>query len=337
MVTLELKGVVMSPIKGVSEIVRLPRLGKIRLGIKKETEQGVVYLTPSDYFVCPEEVREVFGEKPKELRIMFPTNDESQWASQYLKCYSATRGLICRGDGEMAIARVDIRTGEIATRDAMDTDLRESLCSPATCPYYQSGRCRRVMNLQFLLPDCPGFGVYQLDTSFFNSIRNVNSTLAFTRGICGRLSMIPLSLKLVEQEVQPEGKRKMGRVLSLTAPYSLIEIQKYAQIPIGQPLLLPPPGTEAPDDFFPEEVLNQSSNTGDIPLVDEELLQIWEKVRNKIHQLDVQDAQISIWFLKNYQLSVVRGDFDSALPPAKLTADKLSYFYHAIERYTKTG
>ena len=323
----------MSPIKGVSEIIRLPRLGKVRLGIKKETDDGITYPSPTDYFVCPEEVRKVYGEKTRELRIMFPTEDESQWASQFLKCYSATRGLICRGDGEMAIARVDVRTGEIATRDAMDTELREIICSPDICPYYQSGRCRRVMNLQFLLPECPGFGVYQLDTSSFNSIRNVNSTIAFIRGICDRVSMIPLLLKLVEQEVQPEGKRKTVRVLSLSAPYSLVEVQKYAQMPVGQSLLLPPPDTEAPDDLFPEDVLKQDADSGDIPAVDEELLQIWERVKNKIYQLDVQDAQISIWFLKNYGLSVVRGDFESALPPAKLTMDKLHHFCKAIERY----
>ena len=77
----------MSPIDGISEVIRLPRLGKIRLGIKKDAE-GTTYPEPTDYFVCPEEVKKVFGEKPRELRIMFPTNDPAQWASQYLRCYS---------------------------------------------------------------------------------------------------------------------------------------------------------------------------------------------------------------------------------------------------------
>lgn len=323
----------MSPIKGISEIVRLPRLGKIRLGIKKETEGGTPYPSATDYFVCPEDVTKVFGDKPRELRIMFPTDDESQWASQFLKCYSATRSLVCRGDGEIAVARIDVRTGEIATRDAVDTELREVPCNPVQCTHYQRGQCKRVMNLQFLLPDCPGFGVYQLDTSSFYSIVNVNSSLDLIRGICGRLSMIPLSLKLVEQGVQPEGKRKAVRVLRLTAPYSLIEIQRYAQMPPGQVLLLPPPDTEAPDDLFPEEILRQKSISDDIPPLDEELLRIWEKVSGKVRELDIQDAQISMWFQKNYHLDVVRGDFNSELPPAKLTADKLSRFYNAIERY----
>jgi len=323
----------MSPIKGVSEIVRLPRLGKIRLGIKKETANGIPYPTPTDYFVCPKEVRKVYGEKPKELRIMFPTEDESQWASQFLKCYSATRGLICRGDGEMAMARVDTRSGEIATRDAIDTELREISCYPTTCPYYQRRQCRRVMNLQFLLPDCPGFGVYQLDTSSFHSITNVNSSLAFTRGICGRLSMIPLSLKLVEQEVQPEGRRKTVRVLSLTAPYTLTEIQRFAQIPPGQVLLLPPPDTEAPDDLFPDEVLRSEGEATESTGIDRQLIWLWDKAKSKIWQLDIQDSQIADWFQRNYRLNVRLKDFDLITPPEKLTAEQLSHFCQAVERY----
>ena len=249
------------PIKGISEIVRLPRLGKIRLGIKKENASGVSYPFPTEYFVCPEEVRKVFGEKPRELRVMFPTEDPTQWASQYLRCYSASRGLVCRGDGETAVAKIDIRTGEIAGKESIETEMKEITCNPAKCAYYQKGQCRRVMNLQFLLPDCPGFGVYQLDTSSFFSIVNVNSGLELIRGTCGRLSMLPLSLKLIEQEVQPEGKKKTVRVLRLTAPYSLAEIQRYAQIPPGQALLLPPPDNEAPDDLFPPEVLGKEERT----------------------------------------------------------------------------
>jgi len=322
-------------IKGVSDVVRLPRLGKIRLGVKKETDNGTLYPSSTDYFVCPAEVRKVFGEKPKELRIMFPTNDQAQWASQYLRCYSASRGLICRGDGETAIARVDIKTGEIATRDAADTELREVSCSPDNCSYYQRSQCRRVMNLQFLLPDCPGFGVYQLDTSSFHSIVNINSSLELIRGICGRLSMIPLSLKLVEQEVQPQGRRKTVRVLSLTAPYTLAEIQKYAQIPPGQTLLLPPPDSEAPDDLFPNDVLGAKglAKHNREREIDEELVCLWDQAKSKVWQLDIQDSQVANWFDRNYHLDARLSDFDSPTPPAKFTIEQLSHFCRAIDRY----
>ena len=322
------------PIKGVTGVVRLPRLGKVRLGVKKENASGISYPCPTDHFVCPEEVKKVFGEKPKELRIMFPTDDQTQWASQYLRCYSALRGLVCRGDGETAVAKIDTRTGEIANRDSVETEMKEITCNPAKCTFYQVARCRRVMNLQFLLPDCPGFGVYQLDTSSFYSIVNVNSSLELIRGTCGRLSMIPLSLKLVEQEVQPEGKKKTVRVLSMTAPYSLVEIQRYAQVPPGQVLLLPPPDNEAPDDLFPDEILGKEEPAKTILGSDKDLMLLWDRVKSKVWQMNMQDYQVSNWFQKNCNLDVHITDFDLLTPPNRIKAEYLENFLKTLERYT---
>ena len=186
---------------------------------------------------------------------MFPTEDATQWASQYLRRYSITGRLVCRGDGETSVARIDISTGETTASEYVATELREITCNPTKCASYQRGDCRKVMNLQFLLPDCPGFGVYQLDTSSFYSIVNVNSSLELIGATGGRLSMLPLSLKLVEQEDQPEVKNLNFRTLKLTAPGSLFEIQKFAQVPPCQVLLLPAPDSEAPDDLFPGDVL----------------------------------------------------------------------------------
>jgi len=320
------------PIKGVTEVVRLPRLGKIRLGIKLENPEGTIYPSPTDYFVCPEEVRKIFGERPRELRVMFPTDEESQWASQYLRCYSESGSLICRGDGVTTVARVAISTGAIATEESEVTELREITCNPANCAYYQKKQCRRVMNLQFLLPDCPGFGVYQLDTSSFYSIVNVNSSLELIRGICGRLSMLPLSLKLIEQEVLPEGKKKTVRVLSLTAPYSFAEIQKYAQIPPGQVLLLPAPDSEAPDDLFPSEVFKPPKQTKHVQGTDKALIDLWTKSKSKVWQLDIRDSQIADWFRRNYRLDVRLSDFDLLTPPVQVTIEPLEHFLKTLER-----
>lgn len=320
-------------IKGVSEVIRLPRLGKIRLGVRRENEEGISYPVPTEYFVCPDEVKKVFGDKPKELRIMFPTEDLRQWASQYLRCYSASRGLICRGDGEIALARVDIHTREIATKESQATELLEITCNPAKCAYYQKTQCRRVMNLQFLLPDCPGFGVYQLDTSSFFSIVNVNSCLELIQGVCGRLSMIPLSLKLVDKEVLVEGKAKTVRVLNLTAPYSLIEIQRYARIPPGQVLLLPAPDSEAPDDLFPNEAAGPVVPTKPADASNKALTALWTKVKSMVWQLDVRDTQIADWFRRNYHLDVRLSDFDLIDSPSHVTAEALEHFLKTLEHH----
>ncbi|MFH1639213.1 MAG: hypothetical protein ABIB93_02725 [Chloroflexota bacterium] len=318
----------MSPIKGISEIVRLPRLGKIRLGTREEGDDGT-YLIPADHFICPDEVKKVFGEQPRELRIMFPTEDEKQWAGQYLRCYSESGNLICRGDGETALARVETSsTGKITSK------LLEMPCNPDRCPCHQQGYCRRVMNLQFILPDCPGFGVYQLDTSSFFSIVNVNSCLELIQGVCGRLSMIPLSLKLADKEVQVEGKTKTVRVLNLTAPYSLIEIQKYARIPPGQVLLLPTPDGEAPDDLFPDEVLSAGRAPKTTATVDKELILLWDRVKSKVWRMDIQDSQIANWFQRNYNLDVNLSDLDLLEPPARIKAEHLDHFLKTLVRHS---
>lgn len=328
------------PIKGLSEIVRLPRLGKIRLGIK---EVGHLtknpYPRPVDHFVCPEEVKKVFGQKPRELRVMFPTEDDKQWAQQWLKCYSATRGLICRGDGDIAIARVNTETGEIATRDAKNTELREIRCDPEKCQRHQKSQCRRIMSLQFLLPDCPGFGVYQIDTGSFFSIVNINSSIDLVRSLCGRIAMLPLSLKLVEQEVQPEGSKKKVHVLNLTLPYTLAEIQKYAQIPPSK-VLLPTPDTEAPDDLFPQEIIDQDTEVPsdkeetleDIPFIDEKLLQCWDMAKGKIKTLGLKESQVARWFQKQ-GIEVTLKDFEPAFPSDKFTAEALGRFVDSLSLY----
>jgi hypothetical protein len=289
---------------------------------------------PTDHFVCPDEVKKVFGEKPKKLRIMFPTEDKEQWASQYFRRYSSSLRLICRGDGETAMVRADSGTGQGLSRVPSSSNLKEIACSPRTCPHYQCGDCRRVMNLQFLLPDCPGFGVYQLDTSSYHSMHNVNSIVDFTRSICGRVSMIPLSLELIERKVEPEGWLTTAYVLKMTCPYSLAEAQRFAQGPPSEVLLLPPPDSEAPDDLFPPPPAKVGETAQALAGSDEKLLDLWAKAKSKIWHFEIQDSQVANWFDKNYHLEVRLLDFDPPRPPRKLSIEILSDFCRSIDWYT---
>ena len=211
----------MSPVKGLSERIRMPRLGKIHLGIMVE-RNGAKFPRATDYFVCPEVIRLALGDdKPKQLHIIFPSNDDSQIAAQFYRLYSRTRGLVCKGDGTTAMSLVDKATGEIAPKDAKETELRECDCNLETCKNHLDGSCNPVLNLQFMLPDVPGLGVWQIDTSSINSILNINNGLRMVRAVCGTISAVPLILRLVPQEVQADGKKKTVHVLLLDAPFSL--------------------------------------------------------------------------------------------------------------------
>lgn len=246
----------MSPITSLSEIVRMPRIGKIRLGVKVVSEKkGTEYPKATDYFVVPDEVKKVFGDKPKELKIMFPVEDVEAFAQQWLRAYSLSQGLVCKGDGVTADRKIDVESGAIADSQTNQWERHEVTCNPQECPEYQGLRCRRVMNLQFLLPDVEGLGVWQIDTTSFYSIVNINSMVKLLRGMLGRCSMIPLTLALGPVEVSPIGiKKKTVFIMHIKTDFRIAELAKIAQLPPAA-ALLPPPDEEMPDDLYSEEKL----------------------------------------------------------------------------------
>jgi len=242
------------PIKGVSERRRLPRLGKIHLGIKALSQKsGVTYPKAVDYFVVAEDgntpanmveaFKKVFGEQPKALNVMFPTEDEAQFFQQWYKRYGQTKGLLCKGDGDTAM---EVQQGG---------EMVEKKCP---CVHLHGDpeknvkkTCRMVANLQFLLPEVKGVGVWQIDTSSYNSIVNINSSISMVKALCGKVSGVPLSLVIQPQEAQVAGAKKIIYVLNLKlneSMISLLERQKKQQP--GDVGLLPK-ADERPEDLFP--------------------------------------------------------------------------------------
>lgn len=195
----------------------------------------------------------IYGEKPKELDIIFPVE---LWPEQWYKAYSASRGLVCKGDGKQATALVDPATGKFATAASPSVELTEIGCDTDSCGLYEKGQCHRIMNLQFIIPKVKALGVWQLDTGSVNSIININSSLDLIRGITGRISMIPMKLVVEPQEAQVEGKKKTIHVLKLVVERSFNELVELPSLPRAS-VLLPSSDTEAPDDLYPEGIVAQ--------------------------------------------------------------------------------
>ena len=252
----------MSPIDKISDIRRLPRLGMIRLGIKKEGDR-CPYPQAVNYFVCPDEVKEVYGDKPTELDVMFPENDLELVAPQWYKCYSYSQGLICKGDGKKCRRKVDVITGDFASRDTREWEMAEGICEPEHCHMIGSKQCRKMMSLLFILPEVPRLGVYQLNTGSFYSIVNINSQIApdgfirpFTKG---KISFIPLKLSIGPQEVTPPGVgRKTIQTLKLWADVKLADIIRISRQRPAQVLLPTLEEEEPPDDLYPEDLLAEA-------------------------------------------------------------------------------
>jgi len=246
------------PIKEVSDVRRMPRLGKVRLGIKVEPEEEGKnpYPRATDYFVVPEEIKKIVGDMPKKLNIMFPTEKADEFAQQWLRCYSFTQGLVCKGDGSTAVRKIDVENGDIARHTTAEWVFKEWGCDPDTCEQYLEKQCRRVMNLLFFMPDVPGLGVWQLDTTSFYSIVNINSCVDLIRRICGRISFIPLTLSLEPLEVSPPGiTKKTVHILAIRSDVKLAEIQKLGTVAPEKILLPLLQEEEAPEDLYPEQKL----------------------------------------------------------------------------------
>ena len=231
-------------IKGLSEARRMPRLGKIHLGIKKDKKKDgtpcAPYPTEVDYFVCPPEVQAVFGEKPTALKIMIPVEETERFFPQFYKRYT-TSLLQCKGDGEKAFCWAE------------EGGLKEI---PCPCDYLKSGECKKIGIFCFLMPDVQGFGIYQITTSSKNSIIDLNSSFDMIRAIAGRIHMIPLILKREKMEIQriEEGKPKKSTHFTLKVDLdekmTLRQLQQAGQTS-PETILLPPPDEDKDDLYYP--------------------------------------------------------------------------------------
>lgn len=284
------------PIKGISDRRRLIRVGKIHLGVK-ERKGDREYPRQVDYFVCKPDAstpaesdkafKEVYGDKPQELDIVFPVDDPGLFADPNFKMYSASWGLICRGDGETAMAKWDVAQngphpeghaadgtpiGTWANKDTKSWLYRTIPCLAEKCPMQASERpsCKAVMNLQFLLPRVRGIGVWQIDTGSWNSIRAILDSVELVKQITGgRVRGLPLTLSLVPKEVIPanmvgggvaEGskgsiKKKTVQVLHVSLPGQTLPELLVEAAKLPEHALLPAPETvdeeEVPEDMFP--------------------------------------------------------------------------------------
>ncbi|MBA7537066.1 hypothetical protein ES705_29332 [subsurface metagenome] len=193
---------------------------------------------------------------PKKLNIMFPTEKAEEFAQQWLRCYSFTQGLVCKGDGVKATRKIDVETGDIARHTTQEWVFKDWGCDPDNCEQYSEKQCRRVMNLLFFMPDVPGIGVWQLDTTSFYSIVNINSCVDLIRRICGRISFIPLTLSLEPLEVSPPGiTKKTVHILAIRSDVKLAEIQKLGRVAPERIMLPLLEEEEAPADLYPAQKL----------------------------------------------------------------------------------
>lgn len=229
-------------IKGdYSTVRRLPRLGKIRLGLKVKNQAGKEYPTETEHFVCPEEVEAVYGEDPIELDVMLPSDNPEEVFVQKYAMYGAGAGLKCHGDGEQA---------ERYNEQTKQWDVMACPCPFLKTDSNPKGTCTPQSHLMVMLPKVSMGGCYQITTRSFHATVGINSSLDLIRALAGRIALVPLKLRRVPTATQKDGKKATHYILNLILDASLPQIAELRQNP--EHLLIPARyQIEGPQDINP--------------------------------------------------------------------------------------
>jgi hypothetical protein len=187
---------------------RLPRLGKIHLGVKKKNQAGKEYPTETPWFVLPDALRAnaefrdalvVMGQdpdKPTALPVRFATNNMAVNMTRSWDAYNASHVLLARWDGQVCSSRPD-----------SGSPMTSQQC-------FEPGRCERCVcdpknlkhRLKVCLPDAPDIGVWQIDFGSAQSYANINTEAGIKLGALRKLAGIDFLLtrepELVEQTLE---------------------------------------------------------------------------------------------------------------------------------------
>lgn len=251
-------------IKGLTEKRRMPRLGKIGMGLRKVTAQGKEYPSETDHFVFDEEdlrrwpkIGETCGENPRELKIMFPAESQDVIFPQANKFYGSTQGLKCKGDGSQEMIGTATRWLCVACgKMACQCKDRRTIETEVTCPcdLLDGRQCKPVGCLMFVLYEVTMAGVWQVDTSSYHSIIDVNSYLDFVRMLCGRVKGVPLVLKRVERVTHGGGHAATHYTLQLAYEGESAAAPLLSAAAAQEQLLIDPPHDDGDEcDPIPDD------------------------------------------------------------------------------------
>ena len=249
-------------IKGISEVRRMRRLGKVRLGEKKINDKGKEYPSALDHFNFEDapELQAIYGDNCKTIDVMIPNENIDAFFPQERKCYR-TSGLFCRGDGETA-TRVNVGMSDgdknskaVPKGQPLDPsgmefikeqglrldvgDMFDMPCLGEECPFTQKKLCKPIGRFMFMVPRAQRVGVFEISTTSFNSIVELNSAIDTIRVIAGRISMIPLKLSLVPKETKVPKSTMKKTIHHLVMEFSgtiadLAQYRNAKQIPLEQ-------------------------------------------------------------------------------------------------------
>jgi hypothetical protein len=216
-----------SEIKDVTNKVKLPIGGRIKLGIIKISPRtGEEYPFETEFFVCPPEVRKIFGDEPTEITVFFPIADRKKVFQQSYERYGKNKALQCWGDGITA-QKLNLEDGSWEDRKCPCEHLRKGDGTDAK----EKRGCSKRGHLRFMIPSVSIGTFYELIVGGTVSFQEINSALMLAdKTTAGHWAMIPFRMQRVQKRLKIPGTAKMRAhwVVTLEPTSSLEEIRRVA-------------------------------------------------------------------------------------------------------------
>ena len=347
-------------IKGISDVKVLPRLGKIRTGIKKKNSKGTEYPEEVPYFVLNpleeeldkngnptgnmrenEHIKaliDMYGDKPNELQVVFPVDDLALVADPYMKWWGGNvkkkkSKLLCKGDGEYAI----YKGGQhVAGLDGQIPEhLRASgfnrICNKDLCPQAQQGLCKPNMNLRVVIPDYSLYGVFQIDTTSVQAISEILTAIDVARNALrlegvSKISGVPFRLF---RERRNNSYDNVNYVLKLEVNQTRLKEEK-DKAKLGKPTLLAIADSNYTVESFLDEpnydLLPQSDHgryqTGDDVIDGKPVIEVEEVLAEALPEVDKTEWLKDPEVVEKFKALASLKKQKATMPRMKATAEK---------------
>ena len=331
------------PIKGITDIIRYQRAGKIRLGTRIKTGKtcrcveigvaksdcriclgtGIIHRPKEeDYFVLKDspELIEFYPGEPKLLHVKLPLSYKlEQIFSQDLKRYGMDK-LLCKGNGTKANC-VDFEKGELV----------EIECP---CNFLEEGKCAASAILNVRISELESsMRVYQIVTGSFNSIVNLNNAIReiIWRCYANKINISSLFLQLTREKTKTQ--RLTGAQVARGIHYPMfldLDKRMYKSwddvIKKAEPLPMTAPKIQLPaPDISEEEVLRPDNGTEAIEVEVEEVPEKEKKEQEKIIEEAKQTKLIPIEAEDEIEDSPQKVEFDKLAAKLRTALNALEY------------
>ncbi len=182
--------------------LKLPRIGKIKVGEKRRNANGKEYPVSLDYFRCDSKYQKFFedayGETPKKIQIVFVSDEFTDSCDERWECRDSQGRLTGKGD----------ETGWYLW-DGKDYSLVDAVKDRDKMK--SSGKWEVILTIRFIIPAIKGvFGMFEFTTKGDkSSIPQIRDTFDSVQKMAGTIINIPFDLvveKVISQK--PESKNK---------------------------------------------------------------------------------------------------------------------------------